>query len=104
MIAESMDKLITLREPTSSDDDHGQKTESFSDWDDVFANVTQQGSREVFRSGKVSEVNAVFKIRYLSEIDETWQIVWDGVTYKIIGRPKELGRQDGLEIMGKAQI
>jgi len=103
MISARMDEQIVLRSVSTTTDDYGQAVETYSDDITVFANVTRQGGKEIFKSGKVSEVDTVFKIRWFSDIDETWQIVYDNTTYKIVGKPKELGRRDGVEIIGKAQ-
>jgi SPP1 family predicted phage head-tail adaptor len=97
-----MDRQITLMQPTTTYNDYGEPVESFAVHSTIFANVQQSGSREAYSAGKVVDIDAVFKIRYMTGITETWQIVYDSVTYEIVGRPKELGRQDGLEIMGVA--
>lgn len=103
MISGRMDRQITLMQPTTTYNDYGEPVESFSAYGDpVFANVQQTGSREAYQAGKAVDIDVVFKIRYMTGIDETWQVVYDSVTYEIIARPKELGRQDGLELMGRA--
>ena len=102
MISGNFDRQIILMCPTESENDYGEVISSFEAYGSVFASVFQSGSKEIYQSGKVSEIDMVFKTRYMPTITEKWQVVYDGVTYEIVGRPKELGRQDGLEIMGRA--
>ncbi len=103
MISGRLDRKITLQEPTTTTNDYGETTTTYSDYTTTFANVKQQSSREVFGGGKVSEVEAVFTIRYLSGVTANWQIVHDGTTYEIMGKPREIGRQKFLEIMARSQ-
>lgn len=103
MISAKMDRQITLMQPTTTYNDYGEPVDSFEAYGSpVFASVQQTGSRETYQAGKVVDIDTVFKIRYLSVVTEKWRVVYDGVTYEIVGRPKELGRQDGTEIMGRA--
>lgn len=102
MISGRMDRQITLMQPTTTYNDYGEPVNSFAAHSTIFANVQQSGSKEAYQAGKAVDIDAVFRIRYMSAITETWQIVYDSVTYEIVGRPKELGRQDGLELMGRA--
>jgi SPP1 family predicted phage head-tail adaptor len=103
MITGRMDRQITLMQPTTTYNDYGEPEDVFAAYGvPVFANVQQTGSREAYQAGKVVDIDVVFKIRYLSAVTEKWRVVYDDVTYEIVGRPKELGRQDGIEIMGRA--
>lgn len=102
MITGQLDRQITLRQPTTSTNSYGEETTTYSDYATVFASVLQQGSKEVFYSGKVSEVDVVFKIRFIDAVDVDWQVNYDSKTYKITGT-KELGRQDGFELMAQVQ-
>lgn len=100
-----MDTRITLRQPTTTTNSYGEEVISFADYGNGWwAQKLQPGAREVYATGgKISEVDCIFRIHYLSAVDETWQIIEDGTTYKITGKPKELGRQMGLEIMAQVQ-
>jgi SPP1 family predicted phage head-tail adaptor len=103
MMSGRLDRKITLQKPTTSRDAYGGQATSWTDEATVWAQVQQQSGRELFAAGKLAEVDALFKIRYRSDVDETWQVVYDGRTYDIQS-VKELGRKDGLEIVGKAQV
>lgn len=101
MMSGRLDRKITIQEPTTTYDSYGEPVESWSDLAIVWAEVRQQSAREMWESGKVSEVEMMFRIRYRSGIDETCRVVYDGKNYDITGEPREIGRRDGLEIMGK---
>ena len=45
----------------------------------------------------------MFRIRYIDGVTAKMRIVYDDVYYEITGKPREIGRKQGLEIMGKAQ-
>ena len=103
MISGRMDRKITLQEPTTTTNAYGEETTTYADQPDTFANVRQQSSQEVFNGGKVSEVEAVFTLRYRADVTATWRISYDGDTYEIMGKPREVGRRRFLEIMARSQ-
>lgn len=97
-----LDRKITLQQSITTQDTYGEPDVTWSDYADVWAEVRTQSGREIFSAGKVAEVDAIFKIRYISSLDETWRIVYGSRNYDIKSI-KELGRQDGLEILARAQ-
>ena len=97
-----LDKKITLQQPTTAQDAYGEVDVTWGDYGEVWASVKTQSGREIFSAGKVAEVDAVFKIRYVSSLDETWRIVYGSRNYDIKSIA-QLGRQDGLEIHARAQ-
>ena len=103
MISGRMDRKITLQEPTTTTNDYGEETTTYTDQPDTFANIKQQSSLEVFNGGKISEVEAIFTIRYRIGVTATWWIIYNGDTYEIMGKPREIGRRRFLEIMARSQ-
>ncbi len=101
MIAGRLDRKITIQEPTTTLNDYGEEETTWSKVADVWAEVKQQSARETWGAGKVAETEIAFKIRYRTGIDETCRVIYDSVNYDITG-VREIGRQDGLEIMAKA--
>lgn len=102
MISARMDRKIAIQQPTVTYNDYGEPETSWADPVNVWAEVKQQSARETWSAGKIAEVEVAFMIRYRSGIDETCRVVYDGSNYDISG-VREIGRQDGLEIMAKAQ-
>ena len=103
MISGRMDRKITLQEPTTTTNAYGEETTTYTDHPDTFANIKQQSSLEVFNGGKISEVEAIFTIRYRIGVTSTWRIIYNGDTYEIMGKPREIGRRRFLEIMARSQ-
>ena len=103
MIAGRLDRLIDIEQPTETQNDYGEKTVTWSHYATVYAEVVQQSAREAFGAGKIAETDAVFRIRYIDGVTAKMRIVYDDVYYEITGKPREIGRKQGLEIMGKAQ-
>ncbi len=103
MMAGRLDRKLTLQKPTTTEDKYGEEQTTWNNYRDVWAGIQKQSGREMFEAGKLAEVDMVFKIRYLSEIDETWRIQYDGKDFDI-NHIKELGRKDGLEIAATARM
>jgi SPP1 family predicted phage head-tail adaptor len=105
MISGRMDRKITIKPAVATQNEYGEEITSHpeSAWIETFAEVKQQSAREVWQGGKVSETDTLFRTRYMAGFDETALISFEGTDYEITGKPRELGRQDGLEIMAKAR-
>ncbi len=101
MISARMDRKITIQEPTTTTNDYGEKETTWSELASVWADVKQQSARETWGAGKIAETEIAFKIRHRTGIDETCRVVYDSINYDITGI-REIGRQNGLEIMAKA--
>jgi SPP1 family predicted phage head-tail adaptor len=103
MMSGRLDRKITLQRPTTTTDDYGETITTWEDYRDVWADLSKQSGREMFEAGKLAEVDAVFKVRYLSQITREWRVKYDGQEYDITGL-KEIGRKDGLEIAATARM
>ncbi len=103
MMAGRLDRQITLQKPTTTKDDYGEEQTTWSDYRTVWGSIQEQSGREMFEAGKLAEIDAVFKVRYLSEITREWRLKYDGQVYDITNI-KELGRKDGLEIAATARV
>lgn len=103
MISARMDRRITIQEPTTTYNDYNEPIQSWSDLASVWASVKRQSARETWQAGKVAEVEAVFTMRYISGVSETCRIVYGSENYEITATPREIGRQDGLEIEARLQ-
>lgn len=101
MISARMDRQITIQEYTVTGyDDYGEGVKDWTNIATVWAEKKQQSARETWQAGKVVETEMAFKIRYRSGVDETCRVVYNGTNYDITG-VREIGRQDGLEIMAR---
>jgi len=96
--ASRMKHRVTLRKPTTVKNSHNEDVTTLTDAATVWAQVIRGSTREFFEGDqRVAEGRVAVRIRYRSDIDETWSLVIDAVKYKISGI-QEQGRRKGLEI------
>lgn len=102
MMSGRLDRRLTLQKPTTTTDDYGEEETTWNDYREVWGSIQKQSGREMFEAGKLAEIEILFRVRYLSEIDTTWRIQYDGKDFDIT-HIKEVGRRDGLEIAGRSR-
>jgi SPP1 family predicted phage head-tail adaptor len=93
----AMDERIELHDVSESVDSYGAPLQTYSKDRDVWAQVlwTQRETEEEENAMRELPQNMVdFVIRYASDVDETWRIVYDGRNYDI----------ESIEIMGRRQF
>ncbi len=99
MRAGDLDRLITIEQPTETIDAYGAPIQS---WTTLAANVPAQVSydngSEYFAAGQMNaRIDAVFKIRYRSDLTTKMRISYGGETYDIKFL-NEIGRREGYNI------
>lgn len=63
------------------------------------------GGREFFAAQQVNaEVTSRFRIRFRTDVLMTDRILCEGKSYNIAAPPQEIGRREGLEILGSAVV
>ena len=98
MRAGDMDRRITIQVYSYETDGIGGIIESWTDFAEVWAQVTQQSGREFFGAGAIqSERKVVFRLRWLDGITVLHRVVFGGREYNI-HEVRELGRHEGLEL------
>ncbi len=101
MRAGRLDRQITIRTPALTQDTHGGSVETFSDLATVWAERVPNGGRRFLAAAQIQPgLQVIYRIRYRSDFDETARIVDDGNEYGILAI-HEIGRRDGLEILGR---
>lgn len=104
MKAGKLDREITIQQPSGSPPDAAG--EPNGNWVNVAENepatVTQIGGRDIFAGGVTPIADTTFTIRWMDGIKSYMRVLYEGDVYEIIGKPKELGRREGLEIVAKA--
>jgi SPP1 family predicted phage head-tail adaptor len=45
-----------------------------------------------------AEMGLYFTIRYLADVSSEHRVIFEGTTYEIIGKPREIGRRVGLKM------
>lgn len=99
----NLDRRITIEQNTPATDSFGEQDASWSELDTVWAEVRTQSGREIFRAGTQAEADVTFRIRYRSDLTRAMRIIHDGDAYDILAI-NEIGRREGLEIVGKAPV
>lgn len=102
MRAGELDRIIIIRSPTESKDSEDTPIVTWSDFATVNAKATPAGSMERYRGQQnILTDDMVFKIYYLDGVTSKMQVIYNGLAFRIQAEPRELGRRDGLEILGR---
>lgn len=84
MKSEELKKRITLQILETLTNENGFEIETWTDFKDVWASVTNLHGREYFEAAAVQAENTVkFTIRYTDEIETTMRILFKGKQYNI---------------------
>ena len=96
-----LDRQITIQAQSEVLDSFGDRSNEWSDLVSCFANVSIRSGSEVFRAKKLFDTaEAVFVIRYRSDITPQHRIVYSGENWGIIS-VEEIGRRDGLRLVAR---
>ncbi len=99
MRAGDLDRLITIEQPTESVDAYGAPTQTWATLAQVWAQVKPVRGSEYFAAQQMNaRVDAVFRVRYRTDLTTKMRISYNSETYDIQGII-EIGRREGLELM-----
>lgn len=102
MRAGELDRVITIQTPTKTKDSEGTPIVTWADFASCNAKVIPAASMERYRNQQnVLTDDRVFKIYYLAGVTSEMQVIYNGLAYEIIAEPRELGRRDALELLGR---
>lgn len=98
----NLDEQITIQNPSVAKELNGQTVDGWTNGATIWADVTIGGGREITRASQFyAEVDAVFVIRYRTDIAVTNRLLHRGLYYDILGI-EPIGRKEGLRVIGKA--
>jgi len=101
MHAGDLDRQITLRSVSVSQNSFGEPEKLYSDFGVVWAKVVEQSGREIILSGvEHAQKRIVACVRYMLGITTDMKIVYNGDEYDI-EVINEIGRREGLELVCK---
>jgi SPP1 family predicted phage head-tail adaptor len=102
----ALDQRVRLQQRSSAVDVLGQSVETWTDVATVWAQAQPLRGREFFAAGAMqSEATVRFRIRWRSDVDATYRVVWRDVPHAIVAPPMDVdGRRDVLELMCAAGI
>ncbi len=104
MQAGKLDRQIVILSYTETTDNFGGISETYVPLATVWAEVLPLRGIEKFAAQQAnSETITKFRIRYRADVSARDRISWKGREYDITGVPSEIGRNEILEILGKAR-
>ncbi len=103
MQAGSLDRRIELQRRLEGSDENGQPNGAWFTVDTVWAAFKPAPGKEFIAARQADTVApATFRIRWRDDVSAVWRIRFDGLVYDIVSIV-EIGRREGLEILGQAQ-
>lgn len=90
--AQELDKRVTLKKPTLSQDSYGQEVKTMTSQGSFWAKVTplRSGRREEIIAGQKRAVGQTTILLRLNRVtvlvDETWSVFYNGQNYSILGK------------------
>jgi len=104
MRAGEMDRLVTIRQVTVARDAVGGEVETWSDLAIVWAKVRPAAGTEYTGiPGTVAKDTKEISIWHRTDVTRRMKVDVDGDLYDI-SRISEIGRREGLKILGTAQV
>lgn len=101
MITASMlDRVVTLAHPTTTTDDYGAPTQSWTVYATMRAQLVERSLKEAMLTGygKDTDVLTAFRIRWLDGVTENDQLTYNGQTFRIQEIAEIGGRREALEL------
>ena len=103
MRAGELDRRVTIEYKTEAPDTSGQPIETWKTLFETWATVRPlRGDERYMSEQTVASADTQFRIRFRADITPLNRINYDGRIYDITG-VIELGRTEGLEILGRTR-
>lgn len=99
--AGELDRKIDLQSFTTSTNDYNEVVQSWTSYtpDGIWAKMEFHTSTEGEASARqYAEMGLYFTIRHRTDLLPEHQLVFESKTYRIVGRPREIGRRQFLKI------
>lgn len=101
--AGKLDRRIKLQSATvTNDPDYNSEVKTWASYANVWARMEFHKSGEgQAASREYAEMGLFFTIRWRDDVTSEHQLVFEGETYEILGRPREIGRRQYLKIQAR---
>jgi SPP1 family predicted phage head-tail adaptor len=97
--AGELDRKIDLQNFTTTTNDYNEEVPTWATYASVWAKMEFHTSTEGEASARqYAEMGLYFTIRYRADLEPDHQLIFEGNTYRIIGRPREIDRRRFLKI------
>ena len=98
-----LDRYVSLRRLDTTLDAIGGAVQSWTHSAYVWGRMLPGNGREfVAAQSRVAEAAGVMRIRYRSDVRETWRVFCEGVGYEVAAPPVEVGRRSFLDLILKS--
>jgi SPP1 family predicted phage head-tail adaptor len=102
MRAGRLDKVLTLQSRSLTGNDYGEQVASYSPLATVWGEkIDVRGSEKFAALQTIGQIDCKFRIRYRADLTTVNRVVCDSKSYDITGIT-EIGRREGLELLGTA--
>lgn len=101
--AGDLDRLMQLQHATTANDPQSNEPIStYATYATVWTKMEFHQAREAEASAReYAEMGLFFTIRFRTDVLAEDRLVFESNTYEILGRPRELGRRQGLKIQAR---
>lgn len=100
--AGELDRKIDLQSFATSNNDYNEVVQAWATYASVWAKMEFHTATEGEASGRqFADMGLYFTIRHRTDLDPSHQIIFESKTYRIIGRPREIGRRKFLKIQAE---
>lgn len=102
--AGELDRRVQLQSATvTNDPDYNEEVLTWATYATVWAKLEHHTQRQEWSEGEAfarefAQFGMFLTIRYRSDVTSEHRVIFEGTTYEIIGKPRELGRREGLKI------
>jgi SPP1 family predicted phage head-tail adaptor len=97
--AGELDRKIALQSFTTTTNDYNEDVPTWATYATVWAKMEFHTSVEATAEARqYAEMGLYFTIRWRAGLEPNHQLLFEGKTYRIIGRPREIDRRKFLKI------
>lgn len=99
--AGQLKRRVTLQRATETQNEYGQPVKTWAAVDTVWASAMPLEGRELFTAQAVhAKLTRRFVIRYRSDVEASWRVVYRGQPYELVQEPIDVGdRRAYLELL-----
>lgn len=98
-----LDRRVNLFYPSNARDAGGGVVRTWNLVSPVWAEYNPSTGRELQQAGqKLSMAQAIFRIRYRSDVTAIWRVTYDNSTYELVAPPVPVGRKQYLDLVCRA--
>lgn len=101
MPAGALTQRLTLLAPTVTEDEHGQRVETYAQVAVVWAAVLSVRTQDQLAAqARDAVAEQRFRLRWRADVQGTWRVQWRGLTFEVLGVPVDVaGARVALDLL-----